>query len=226
VKRFSETAKWDDPWFRALPGVHKLVFLYVIDRCDNAGFLEYDADSISWHTKLEVKHIEGAIKGLERGIKGASGWLWVRRFLRHQKNDSINPENKAHTQIIALLSDQTERFKSVPEFEEFIAPYKGLLSPTGKGKGIKGKRDAREKGVRPTIEQSQEYAVSLGMPEDEGGRFFDHFSSNGWKIGGKGAMKDWKSALRNWKRNFEERRISALNGNGKKDANSPDVKPW
>ncbi len=32
--------------------------------------------------------------------------------------------------------------------------------------------------------------------------FFDHFTSNGWKVGGKTAMQDWHSAVRNWlKRN-------------------------
>lgn len=28
--------------------------------------------------------------------------------------------------------------------------------------------------------------------------FFNHFESNGWKVGGKTKMKDWKAAARNW----------------------------
>ena len=35
---------------------------------------------------------------------------------------------------------------------------------------------------------------------EEGLAFFDHFRSNGWKVGGKAPMKDWKSALNNWHR--------------------------
>ena len=31
--------------------------------------------------------------------------------------------------------------------------------------------------------------------------FFDHFTSNGWMVGGKSKMKDWKAAARNWARN-------------------------
>jgi len=28
--------------------------------------------------------------------------------------------------------------------------------------------------------------------------FFNHFESNGWKVGGKAAMKNWKAAAKNW----------------------------
>src|SRR5690606_36045192 len=116
------------------------VFLYIIDRCNNAGFWEYDEEAIVYHTKLKPEQVGGALKGLERGIKGASGWVWVRNFLKHQKNDDINPSNPAHKQIVALLRDQITRFGSVPEFQEFIAPYKGLIEPhrIGIGKGQVG----------------------------------------------------------------------------------------
>jgi hypothetical protein len=35
----------------------------------------------------------------------------------------------------------------------------------------------------------------------EAERFYDHFTSNGWKVSGRAAMKDWKAAARNWIRN-------------------------
>lgn len=34
--------------------------------------------------------------------------------------------------------------------------------------------------------------------------FYDHFESNGWKIGGKAQMKDWKAAMRTWLRNRDK----------------------
>ena len=30
--------------------------------------------------------------------------------------------------------------------------------------------------------------------------FYDHFTANGWMVGGKSKMKDWKAAARNWSR--------------------------
>lgn len=166
MKRFTETLKWDDPWFRQLPGVHKLIFLYIIDRCNNAGFLEVDQDAMAWHTKVDSKHIEGALKGLERGIKGASGWVWVRRFLHHQKNEPINPDNPAHKQIIGLIAEQSQRFSGIPEFQSFQAPYKGLRSPIGTGKGtVKVKK--RESPEREKQAESiySAYPKKVARPE-------------------------------------------------------------
>lgn len=134
MKRFTESQKWDDPWFRELAGSHKLVFLYILDRCNNAGFWEVDEAALAFHTKLEPKHFEGAFKALERGLQGASGWVWVKNFLKHQKNDQLNPANPAHRQIIALLKDQAERF---PDSKSLLpkGATKGLQSPIGIGKG-------------------------------------------------------------------------------------------
>lgn len=204
MKRFTDTNKWDDPWFRALPGVHKLVFLYIIDRCNNAGFWEIDMDSMAFHTKLKPEHLEGALKGLERGIKGASGWAWVRRFLRHQKNEPLNPDNPAHRQIIALISEQLERFQHVPEFKEFEGALKGLKSPIGTGKGIgKGKGskgESAERGRKSTTtpEEATEYCVSIGLPKSDGEWFVDKCIGNGWTNGGE-PIKDWKATIRAWK---------------------------
>ena len=141
MKRFTETQKWDDPWFREIHGSHKLVFLYILDRCNNAGFWEVDLSALAFHTKLDPKHFEGAFKALERGLQGASGWVWVRNFLRHQKNDDLNPANPAHRQIIALLKDQAERF---PDSKSLFpkGASKGLTSPIGIGKG-KGKGNGK-----------------------------------------------------------------------------------
>ena len=34
--------------------------------------------------------------------------------------------------------------------------------------------------------------------------FFDYFESNGWKVGGKAPMKNWKASARNWIRNSKK----------------------
>ena len=122
MTRFTEIGKWDDAWFRALKPSEKLLFLFLIENCNNAGFYEIDRDAIAFKTGLSDAEIDGALVGLARGIVGASGWLWVRRFLKHQKNTELNPSNGAHRQIISLLSEQIQRFSGCPEFKEFIAP--------------------------------------------------------------------------------------------------------
>lgn len=55
-------------------------------------------------------------------------------------------------------------------------------------------------GEKPELKDIEVYFSELGRV-DEADKFYDHFSSNGWKVGGKAAMKDWKAAARNWCRN-------------------------
>ena len=82
--------------------------------------------------------------------------------------------------------------------------------------GKKAKRPAKPsepaklgKVAIPTIEEAVFYAFEIKLPKREADRFFDYFQSNGWKVGGKTAIKDWKAALRNWRRNWEERNPEA-----------------
>lgn len=56
--------------------------------------------------------------------------------------------------------------------------------------------------TKPTPNELYLYFKELGCPNPklESETFFDHFTSNGWKVGGKAPMKDWQSACRNWNR--------------------------
>ncbi len=203
MKRFSETTKWDDPWFRGLKPPEKLLFLFLVDSCNNAGFYEIDMPSMVFKTGMTEGAIQGACKGLARGIKGASEWLWIRNFLRHQKNYPLNPENPAHKQIIELCKDQSERFLECPEFKEFARGFKGaskgLASPIGIGNG---KGTGKERGVqrgKPESEQEViDYLLSLSLPKSDGEYFWNHWEGNGWQNGGK-SIQDWKATVRSWK---------------------------
>jgi hypothetical protein len=139
----TETEKWRDPWFRNLAPEQKLMFLFIVDQCNLGGFYEIDVPYMSFCTGLSESAIEGAIKGLSRGCIQEDGWIWVKNFLRHQRNENINPDNRAHMNIISCVNEQLNRFSLVPDFQEFLGAFKGLLSPYGKGKG-KGKGQARE----------------------------------------------------------------------------------
>lgn len=54
--------------------------------------------------------------------------------------------------------------------------------------------------VPPTVEEVADYCKERGNKVDPQ-QFVDHYTSNGWKVGGRGAMKDWKAAVRNWEKN-------------------------
>ena len=51
--------------------------------------------------------------------------------------------------------------------------------------------------VRPTLSQWSEYAKSIGWIGKDVQGAFDHYESNGWKVGGRAPVKDWQAAARN-----------------------------
>ena len=55
--------------------------------------------------------------------------------------------------------------------------------------------------LKPTWEQVAGYFHELGSNtcQDDAHAFIDHFTSNGWKVGGKTPMKCWRSAGRSLK---------------------------
>jgi len=54
----------------------------------------------------------------------------------------------------------------------------------------------------PTPDQVRDYFFEIGVNGQEFERFHDYYQANGWKIGGKSKMKDWKASCRNWKKNI------------------------
>jgi hypothetical protein len=61
----------------------------------------------------------------------------------------------------------------------------------------KAKQSKRPPFIPPERGECVRYAKEIGMKESDVESWFDHFTSNGWKVGGRAPMKDWRAALRN-----------------------------
>ena len=73
--------------------------------------------------------------------------------------------------------------------------------------------------TRPSLEEVRQYCQERGKGVDPE-HWLDHYKANGWKIGGRAPMKDWKAAVRTWEKNGFHG-----NGNGSKPQGStqPDI---
>lgn len=58
------------------------------------------------------------------------------------------------------------------------------------------------KFTKPEQTEMNLYASKIGLPVSEVQHFFDHYESNGWKVG-RNPMKSWQAAMRNWKHTYQ-----------------------
>jgi hypothetical protein len=56
----------------------------------------------------------------------------------------------------------------------------------------------------PELEKVIPFFRMEGFSEIEARKFFNHFESNGWRVGGKSPMKNWHAAARNWMLNIQK----------------------
>ena len=55
-----------------------------------------------------------------------------------------------------------------------------------------------KKGKPESPDQVKAFASENSLPVHLADSYWDHFESNGWKVGGRSAMKSWQAAFRNW----------------------------
>lgn len=115
MKRFTETEKWSDPWFRKLQPLSKLVLLFIQDNCDVAGFWEIDIEAVAFMCKLPDDKIRGLFEGLNQSQEGLGkvliqrgSYVWLKDFVSEQKNLPLNPLNNAHRKVISCINARSE----------------------------------------------------------------------------------------------------------------------
>jgi hypothetical protein len=139
--RFTNTEKWEDNWFSSLKQIEMLLFMYLCDNCDIAGFAEINLKRWAVDLNSTPDTIGTALKGLDRGIVYSMEHdaIYLRNFLKHQKNLPLNPNNKAHIGITRRFELYRHKF-DIDDINLFIespnvAPLKGLERSTGNGIG-------------------------------------------------------------------------------------------
>ena len=102
AKRFTETLKWDDPWFLDLNSEEKLLWLFLCDKCDISGVIDFSprhADFFingSSRSSSNIKSLEDRITKLE------SGKYFLKGFIEFQYG-TLKPSCKPHLAVIKML---------------------------------------------------------------------------------------------------------------------------
>ena len=182
AKRMTDTDKWKKRFIRELKPKHKLLWLYILDDCNHAGIWEIDLDVASIRVGEAVGYKDLDVFGNKIIMFDNNEKCFIPDFIEFQYGE-LNPNSNVHKSVISLLS----RYNLEGYMKGTQTPPEPMIE-----KPIK-------RFMKPTVEDVSLYCQSRNNFVDAE-KFFDFYSSNGWKVG-KNAMKDWRAAVRTWEKN-------------------------
>jgi hypothetical protein len=162
----------------------------------------HDAASLSRMTRFPEKVIAKALSVLS---SDEVGWL---ECLETPTKSQIPQEGAGLSQDGAVIPQ-----------EGASIPHPSAMNRTerteGNGTEWKGTERADAPRVRfekPSLDAMKLHGAKMGLPDAECERCFNHYESNGWRVG-RNPMKRWESAMRNWKQNYDEQRFKTSGSN-------------
>lgn len=102
AKRFTDTEKWSDPWFRKLASPYQKLWLYILDSSDQAGVWKVDIELASFMTnetldeETALKHFNGRVHPF-----GKDKWF-IPKFIEFQYG-VLDESCRPHKYVLKLL---------------------------------------------------------------------------------------------------------------------------
>lgn len=127
AKRFIDTGLFDDSWFMGLSKDAKLLWLYLITKCDHAGIIDFNEKLCKVQTGIEK--IDEAFKQLDnRCLTVRERYLFIPKFIRFQYPNFPNSNAKAQNSAISRLME----FDLIKQLDNGILTLSiGLPNPYG-----------------------------------------------------------------------------------------------
>ena len=131
AKRFIDTKMWDKAWFRRLTPQTKLIWIYLLTRCDHAGIWDADWEAAEFFIgdKVNYRRLPKIITDKMQEIDGGSQY-YIPSFIEFQYGE-LRENSKPHLSVLKRLKD------------------KGLLTLKYKEKDkVKDKTKVKDKKIR------------------------------------------------------------------------------
>ena len=191
----------DTDAFLDMPQTSQLLYFHLAMRADDEGFIGNPKRIMrmigAGDDDIKVLISKKFIIPFESGVCVIKHWL-IHNTIRmdrfnptnyiDEKNNLILKDNKAYK-----LLEIIDGCQSVAKLATQVKLSKDKLS--------KEEDTIKIKFIKPTLKEIQRYCEERHNKVSSQ-RFYDHYESNGWRVG-RNPMKDWKAAVRTWeKTNF------------------------
>ena len=203
AKRFIDTKIWDTSGCRNLKSRQKLLWFYLMTKCDHAGIL--DADFVAASFFIGEKVTEEDIEWMKDRLvpltsNNGQQQYFIPSFIDYQYG-YLKETSKPHLSVRKRLTDKG--------LEKFINKglkniSKGYLTLKDKDKDKdKAKDKNKDKGKPENLEEVRKYFIDKGIanPVTNADKFYSHYESVNW-FRGKTKIKNWKMCTGTW--NFDK----------------------
>lgn len=124
AKRFTDSAKWSNPWFRNLSPKMKLAWIFLLDYCDHAGLWKEDYHLMGFFLNAEYSR-EEILEALGENVYPLDdGRLFLTGFITFQYGEKFNPNNKVHHSVFNML--KKIRFQEIKKQKNCRIKRRGL----------------------------------------------------------------------------------------------------
>lgn len=107
AKRFTDTNKWSDPWFRKLTVHQKLFWLLILDLCDETGVWKVDLEMAEFYIKKSFT-IEEIMKFINNGkerIRINGEKMLILTFAEFQYGSFRNSTHPFHRKLVSIIEN-------------------------------------------------------------------------------------------------------------------------
>lgn len=225
AKRFTDTDKWRNPWFRKLPATYKALWLYIVDSCDNAGVWMVDMELAEFSVGEELDISKALELYGDRIEVMADGKRWhVVDFVAFHYG-TLSSSSKLHMHVIALqqkhgIGEENQRVSNgYPKGIDTLQrknKYKDKDIDTSiSGESVRGGAVVRDVDrLTPDLIRVKAEFVMNGSTEGEAERFYNHYEAQDWKSGNGQRILKWQAKAKVWI--SEQRKRSDADAKGKR----------
>lgn len=165
AKRFMDNSIFEKQWFRKLPIRLKIVWFYLINKCNHAGIWECDVDLLSFQIgeNYTLKEILEAFGDNIQEL--GDNKYYLTKFISFQYGLPLNPNVKVHLSVIKLL----EKYNI--ELDKTYVSIKDKDKDKDKGKDIETRKQCFAKRVDKEI-------VGMGVNPQMQKEFIDYWTEH------------------------------------------------
>ena len=205
AKRFMSNC-FEKKWFRELPIRLKIVWFYLLNKCNHAGILDdLDLDLLSFQIGEEytLKEILEAFGDNLKEI--GDGQIFITKFIEFQYNLPLNPKVKVHQSVLKLLNKSgIELDKSLISVNDKLLSVKDKdkYIDIDKGKDIETRKQCFAKRVDKEIvgmgvnPQMQKEFIDYWTEHNDGGSVLRYEQQSIFNI--RRRISTWKKMSKNY----------------------------